>query len=78
MFWPLSVFYFRLKMVTSELYTKSAIKQRAPYWLALKYYWPRLIGTCVAWFLYDFVTFPNGIFQQVLFPMLSLSWKRII
>lgn len=62
-FWPLSVFYFRLKMVTSELYTKSAIKQRAPYWLALKYYWPRLIGTCVAWFLYDFVTFPNGIFS---------------
>lgn len=62
-FWPLSVLYFRLKMVTSELYTKSAIKQRAPYWLAFKYYWPRLIGTCVAWFLYDFVTFPNGIFS---------------
>ncbi|EGW32861.1 uncharacterized protein SPAPADRAFT_65885 [Spathaspora passalidarum NRRL Y-27907] len=62
-FWPLSVFYFRLKMVTSELYTKSAIKQRVPYWLALKYFWPRLIGTTVAWFLYDFVTFPNGIFS---------------
>ncbi|KAK6457290.1 permease [Scheffersomyces xylosifermentans] len=62
-FWPLSVFYFRLKMVTSVLYKKSAIKQVAPYWLALKYYWPRLIGTTVAWFLYDFVTFPNGIFS---------------
>ncbi|KAG7661112.1 GIT1 [[Candida] subhashii] len=62
-FWPLSVFYFRMKMVTSELYTKSAIKARVPYWLAIKFYWRRLIGTMVAWFLYDFVTFPNGIFS---------------
>lgn len=81
-FWPLSVFYFRLKMVTSELYTKSAIKQRAPYWLALKYYWPRLIGTCVAWFLYDFVTFPNGIFSagiisNVIAPLEKNNLERI-
>ncbi|ABN66491.1 permease involved in the uptake of glycerophosphoinositol (GroPIns) [Scheffersomyces stipitis CBS 6054] len=62
-FWPLSIFYFRLKMSTSVLYKKSAIKQVAPYWLAIKYYWPRMIGTMVAWFLYDFVTFPNGIFS---------------
>lgn len=62
-FWPLVIFYFRWKMATSELFKKSAIrKQVPPYWLALKYYWPRLIGTCVCWFLYDFVTFPNGIF----------------
>ena len=68
-------------MVTSELYTKSAIKQRAPYWLAFKYYWPRLIGTCVAWFLYDFVTFPNGIFSagiisNVISPLKRIIWKK--
>lgn len=62
-FWPLSVFYFRLRMATSELYKKSAIKRRVPYWLAIKYYWPRLLGTCGCWFLYDFVTFPNGVFS---------------
>ncbi|EGV65017.1 MFS general substrate transporter [Yamadazyma tenuis ATCC 10573] len=62
-FWPLSVFYFRMKMATSELYKKSAIKKNIPYWLAIKFYWKRLIGTCVCWFLYDFVTFPNGIFS---------------
>lgn len=62
-FWPLSIFYFRWKMATSELYKKNAIKQRVPYWLAIKFYWTRLIGTCLAWFLYDFVTFPNGIFS---------------
>ncbi|CAH2350975.1 glycerophosphoinositol transporter 1 [[Candida] railenensis] len=62
-FWPLSVFYFRMKMTTSELYKKNAIRKKVPYWLALKYYWPRLLGTCGCWFLYDFVTFPNGVFS---------------
>ncbi|KAL9488248.1 hypothetical protein ACSS6W_000525 [Trichoderma asperelloides] len=60
---PLSVFYFRIKMVTSKLYRKSAIRRRVPYGLALRYYWKTLIGTCGAWFLYDFVTFPNGVFS---------------
>ena len=68
-FWPLSVFYFRVKMATSELYKKSAIKRRVPYWLAFKYYWPRLLGTCGCWFLYDFVTFPNGVFCVDLFKL---------
>lgn len=62
-FWPLSVFYFRYKMATSVLFKKSAIRKNVPYWLALKYYWKRLIGTCLCWFLYDFVTFPNGVFS---------------
>lgn len=62
-FWPLSVFYFRMKMATSELYKKSAIKRQVPYVLTVKYYWKRLLGTCGCWFLYDFVTFPNGIFS---------------
>lgn len=61
-FWPLSVFYFRYRMATSELFKKSAIRKNVPYWLAIKYYWKRLLGTCGCWFLYDFVVFPNGIF----------------
>jgi MFS family permease len=60
---PLSVFYFRLKMLNSKLYRKSAIRHNVPYGLALRYYWKTLIGTCGAWFLYDFVTFPNGVFS---------------
>lgn len=63
-FWPLSVFYFRLKIATSTLYKKNAIKRDVPYWLALKFHWKRLFGTCVCWFLYDFVTFPNGVFAS--------------
>lgn len=62
-FWPLSVFYFRYKMATSKLFRKSAIRKNVPYFLAFKFYWKRLLGTCGCWFLYDFVTFPNSIFS---------------
>lgn len=60
---PLSVFYFRMKMLNSKLYRKGAIKRNVPYWLFLKRYWPRLLGTCGTWFAYDIVTFPNGVFS---------------
>lgn len=60
---PLTVFFFRIRMLTSKLYQTSAIKRRVPYGLVLRYYWKSLIGTCGAWFLYDFVTFPNGVFS---------------
>ena len=63
---PLTVFYFRLKMLNSKLYRRGAIKKSVPYGLILKYYWKSLIGTCGAWFLYDFVTFPNGVFSGVI------------
>jgi hypothetical protein len=52
---PLSIFYFRIKMLNSVLYRRGAIKRSVPYRLVLRYYWRSLIGTCGAWFLYDFV-----------------------
>ncbi|OAX44721.1 MFS general substrate transporter [Rhizopogon vinicolor AM-OR11-026] len=60
---PLTVFFFRLRMLSSKLYRKGAIKRHVPYKLVFKRYWRELIGTCGAWFLYDFVTFPNGVFS---------------
>ncbi|KAF9532029.1 MFS Git1p-related glycerophosphoinositol permease [Crepidotus variabilis] len=60
---PLTVFYFRMRMFTTALYQKGAIKQHVPYRLIIKRYWKPLSGTCGAWFLYDFVTFPNGVFS---------------
>ena len=52
---PLTVFYFRMKMLNSKLYRAGAIKKRVPYLLVLRYYWKSLIGTAGAWFLFDFV-----------------------
>ncbi|KAL1756191.1 major facilitator superfamily domain-containing protein [Schizophyllum commune] len=60
---PLTVFYFRVRMLTTRLYRDGAIKHRVPYVLSVKRYWKSLFGTCGAWFLYDFVTFPNGVFS---------------
>ncbi|KAF8507150.1 MFS general substrate transporter [Russula emetica] len=62
-FLPLTVLVFRLRILSSKLYRKGAIKKSVPYYLVLKRYWRSLIGTCGAWFLYDFVTFPNGVFS---------------
>ncbi|KAF4761910.1 hypothetical protein HAV15_006202 [Penicillium sp. str.  len=69
--WPLSVFYFRIRMLNSVLYRRGAIKKHVPYMLVLRYYWKLLIGTCGAWFLYDFVTFPNGVFSAILCDLLG-------
>jgi len=60
------VFYARIKMLTSKLYSRSAIRHRFPIFLSFRFYWRRLIGTAGAWFLYDFITFPNGIFSGVI------------
>ncbi|WVQ81412.1 hypothetical protein IAT38_003536 [Cryptococcus sp. DSM 104549] len=63
---PLSVFYFRLKMMNSKLYRRNALRKKTPYLLVFKRYWRTLIGTAGTWFLYDFVTFPNGIFSSTI------------
>lgn len=60
---PLSVFYFRWRILNSKLYRTSAIRSNVPYWLAIKRYWPRMLGTCFCWFLYDWVAFSNGAFS---------------
>ncbi|KAG0657369.1 Plasma membrane permease, mediates uptake of glycerophosphoinositol and glycerophosphocholine [Rhodotorula mucilaginosa] len=60
---PLAVFVFRLRMLNSKLYRKGAIQSGVPILLTIRYYWKSLIGTAGAWFLYDFVTFPNGVFS---------------
>lgn len=42
---PLIVLYFRWRILNSKLYRAGAIRRNVPYWLALKRYWPRLIGS---------------------------------
>lgn len=56
---PLSVFYFRLRMMNSKLYRRNSLKRSMPigvYGLIVKKYWKTLIGTAGTWFLYDFVS----------------------
>jgi MFS family permease len=52
---PVALLFFRLRMLDSEQYVKHAIKDHIPYGLVLKRYWKAIIGTSMAWFMYDFV-----------------------
>ena len=76
-FLPLTVFYFRVRMLNSKLYRRGAIKRQVPYGLVLRYYWKSLIGTCGAWFLYDFVSTGHSFlvsFQAPSFP----AWSKTL
>lgn len=52
---PVVLLFFRLRMVNSTQYAKHAMKERMPYLLIFKRYWRPIIGTSLAWFMYDFV-----------------------
>lgn len=65
---PLFVFLFRLHMEDSKLFQRSNFKTtktvKIPLRLILKKYWVRLAGTGGAFFLYDFINFPNSIMSS--------------
>ncbi|GAA6002990.1 uncharacterized protein JCM10292_000284 [Rhodotorula paludigena] len=76
---PLLVFIFRMRMVSSKLYRKGAIQKGVPPLFTIKYYWKSLIGTAVAWFLYDFVTFPNGVFSgTIIAHLVKAEGKELV
>ncbi|PYH88944.1 MFS general substrate transporter [Aspergillus ellipticus CBS 707.79] len=84
---PLSIFWFRYRMVVSSAYKKSAMQQqRIPYWLALKRYWRPLLGTCGSWFIYNYIAYPFGLFSSTIMDRvnptsslaLSMAWGTLI
>ena len=70
---PLIVFVFRVRMINSTQYRRHAIKGKIPYLLALKRYWKPMLGTSLAWFCYDFVTYPFGIFSSTIIAQFNPS-----
>ncbi|CDU22603.1 related to GIT1-Glycerophosphoinositol transporter also able to mediate low-affinity phosphate transport [Sporisorium scitamineum] len=63
---PLIIFYFRMMVINSSLYRKTAMRKKVPYLLAFKKYWRRLLGTAGVWFIYDAVVFPLGAFSGLI------------
>lgn len=61
---PLSLLYLRLKLKEPEAYSRESFKKKTPYWLAFKFYGPRLIVVCAIWFIYDFLTYPFSIYSS--------------
>ncbi|CAI7663248.1 unnamed protein product [Penicillium bialowiezense] len=68
---PLSICFFRIRMINSTQYQKHAIKSNYPYWLVLRRYWKPMLGTSLAWFCYDFVTYPFGLFSSTIIEQLN-------
>ncbi|KAJ5343704.1 hypothetical protein MYU51_001341 [Penicillium brevicompactum] len=84
---PLSIFWFRYKMVMSSAYRKSSMKkQRIPYWLVLKKYWRPLLGVCGSWFIYNYISYPFGLFSSTIVGRvnptsslaLTMAWGTLI
>ncbi|GAA5992147.1 hypothetical protein JCM10908_001788 [Rhodotorula pacifica] len=60
----LLVLLWRLKMPREpERYRKAAIRKNLPYGLILRRYWKSMLGVSLCWFLYDFITYPFGLFS---------------
>ncbi|OKP12217.1 hypothetical protein PENSUB_1953 [Penicillium subrubescens] len=68
---PVAVCFFRVRMINSTQYRKHAIKSNYPYWLVLRRYWKPMLGTSLAWFCYDFVTYPFGLFSSTIVEQLN-------
>ncbi|KAH0160858.1 inorganic phosphate transporter, partial [Aureobasidium melanogenum] len=67
-FLPLFVAFLRFRMRDGILFRRNNFKTKKspPYLLVLKRYGWRLLGTSAAFFLYDFINFPNGIMSSVI------------
>jgi len=60
-----AVFIWRLRMVESARYARDSMKRgRMPYGLFFKRYWRNLVAICITWFIYDFITYPFGIYSS--------------
>ncbi|GFF43595.1 probable metabolite transport protein GIT1 [Aspergillus udagawae] len=68
---PILIFFLRIRMVNSTQYRKHAIKSKYPYMLVLKRYWKPMLGTSLAWFCYDFISYPFGIFSSTIISQLG-------
>ncbi|CAD0081437.1 unnamed protein product [Aureobasidium vineae] len=67
-FLPLFVAFLRFRMRDGILFRRNNFKTKLspPYLLVLKRYGWRLLGTSSAFFVYDFINFPNGIMSAAI------------
>lgn len=62
---PCSLLVLRFFFNENPQFRKNNMKRvRTPYWLVLKYYFPRLVIVSLIWFIYDFSAYSFGIFSS--------------
>ncbi|KDN50397.1 MFS general substrate transporter [Tilletiaria anomala UBC 951] len=64
---PLAVLLFRTRMQEPTSYQKNKISwKKLPWGLVLKRYWLRFTAVCLAWWCYDWVSYPAGIYSSLI------------
>ncbi|KAJ7093411.1 MFS Git1p-related glycerophosphoinositol and glycerophosphocholine permease [Mycena belliarum] len=67
-----AVFAWRFTMEEPDLYKKSAMKTvKIPYMLIVRKYWVRLAAISLTWFIYDFITYPFGIYSSTIVDIIT-------
>ncbi|KAI0251158.1 metabolite transporter [Lactifluus subvellereus] len=70
----LAVLVWRLNMQNPTHYKKSSMRDtRIPYWLVIKRYWVSLAAISITWFIYDFITYPFGIYSSTIVDTITGS-----
>ncbi|KAG2132689.1 major facilitator superfamily domain-containing protein [Suillus bovinus] len=82
------VFFWRLHMEEPNRYKRDSMKHvRIPYGLVIKRYWRGLLGISLVWFIYDFVTYPFGLYSSTITDTITggssslavvLGWSAVI
>ncbi|KDR66127.1 hypothetical protein GALMADRAFT_1362261 [Galerina marginata CBS 339.88] len=68
----LAVFLWRLSMEEPTRYKKDSMKHmRIPYLLVLRRYGGRLAAISFTWFLYDFISYPFGIYTSIILDQVT-------
>lgn len=64
---PLALLVMRLRLKEPEEFARNSMAHiRTPYWLVAKFYGPRLLAVSLIWFIYDFLTYPFGIYASAI------------
>ncbi|KIO15487.1 hypothetical protein M407DRAFT_211252, partial [Tulasnella calospora MUT 4182] len=88
---PLLVLFWRLRMHEPERFRKESMKHVGwkdyPIWLIVKRYWLRFTAISLVWAIYDFITYPFGIYASTITTTIigdsaplatSLGWNVVI
>lgn len=60
----LAVLLWRLNMEEPERFKRDSMRDaKIPYWLIIKRYWVGLLAISASWFIYDFITYPFGLYS---------------
>lgn len=84
---PLLVLLFRTRMREPEAYQKNRIAyNKLPWGLLMKKYWVRMLAVCLAWWCYDWVSYPAGIYSSLIIDAVvsdndlykTLGWNTVL